>query len=302
MMAVGLAGCVGGGSDTLGGTDLPMQDDEARLAGTVTDAELRPVAGANISFEGLDDLLVVTGSAGTFNVSVPAGSYRVLVEAEGFFRARQDVSLAAGDVTEIHLTLEELPSQVPYLAVSPLAGFSVCDIALFLAVTTWEALTGQDCPLGDPVRSVIQNVEASWRYAVVEQTWETADSFALYVADDQNCLTSDPCYAILFGGTPPIRVDLAPNDPELASQYASDGEAQPPEGAWEMWANVIYIGMYQDQWGGITSDPICRGLINYSPGCPSWGVSTGIPFDIYVSVFNWERPADPNAYTALPDQ
>lgn len=301
-MAGVLAGCLGGGSDDAAGDALAMPANEARLAGTVTDAELRPVVGANITFEGIDDLRVVTGDAGTFNITLPSGSYRMLVEAAGFFRARQDVSLQEGGVTEVHVTLEELPSQVPYLAVYPLAGFSVCDIALFLVVTTWEVATGTDCPIGDPVRSVIQQVDASWRYAVIEQTWETADSFALYVADDLNCTTDDPCYAILFGGTPPIRVDVAPNDAELAAQYASDGEATPPEGSWELWANVLYIGMYQDQWGGLTSDPICRGLINYSPGCPSWGVSTGIPFDIYVSVFNWERPANPNQYTALPDE
>lgn len=302
MLAVGLAGCITGDTDTTSQSDFGLSDDRGRLVGRVIDSELRPVAGANITFEGVDDLRAVTGASGGFNVSLPPGTYELLIEAPGFFRDRQDVTIRAGDVSELHVTLQELPSQVPYLSVYPLAGYSVCDISLFLWVTTYDGVTGQDCPLGDPVRTAIQEIAESWRYAVVEMTWETADSFALYVADDQNCLTSDPCYAIIFAGSSPARVDLAPNDPELAAQWASDGEAQPPEGAWEMWANVIYIGMYQDQWGGLTSDPICRGLLNYSPGCPSWGVSTGIPFTTYVSVFNWERPADPNAYTALPDE
>lgn len=299
-LGVVLAGCLGG--ETEGFAEGPTEDaNRGRLIGKVTDVELRPVLGANITFEEAEELRAVTGQGGTFNVSLAPGTYQMLVEAPGFFRHRQDVSVEIGAATEVHVQLEQMPSQVPYVGMYPMAGYSVCDISAFIVVTTWEVLTGQPCPLGDPVWNLIQAVDEAWQYAVIEMTWETADSFALYVAEDQNCLTSNPCYGIVFAGTPPARIDIAPEDAELAARYASDGEDVPPAGAWEMWANVLYIGMYQEQWGGVTSDPICRGLFNYQPGCPSWGVSTGIPFDVYVSIFNWERPANPNAYTAIPD-
>ena len=207
-----------------------------------------------------------------------------------------------GAVAEVTVALEAMPSEEPYVQTYTMAGMSACDVSLFMAVFPLDFYTGS-CPFAEPVRWVVQDVPASWRYGIVELTWNTNDAFALYTQNGHpNCLTSDPCMGIRFGGSAPLRLDMAPGDEELARQWASDGQTTYPEGEWELWANTLYIGMYRDEWGMVTDDTICRPPpVNYSPGCPSWGFSTGIRFDVYVSIFNWERPEEPEKYTGLPD-
>lgn len=294
-----LAGCTGEGT----GTSVPSVDLAGRslggLAGTVTTDELVPLVGATVAADGVE---AVTDPTGYFLLAdLTPGILEVTASAPGYFRVVQEVRVDAGAVAESAFALAPMPSDDPYVEIFVLAGFSTCEYALFLSVSTIDGNTGMDCPFGDPKRSVIQNISESWRYGTVEMRWQTADSFALYIADDQNCLTSDPCYGIKFGGHSPLRLDMEPNSTELAEAWASDGKAQYPAGAWEMWANTIYIGMYRDEWGSVT-DSVCRGPgVNYKPGCPSWGLSTGIKFETYVTVFNWEKPRDPAAWSALPD-
>lgn len=295
------AGCVGGGAADLDQeTELPSGSGAA-LAGTVVSEELAPLVGANVTIKD-SPLRATTDEAGKFRIGdLPAANVKVAVEAFGYFRQEQEVALEEGVTKETKFILVKLPSQDPYEELFVLNGYSVCEYALFLSVSTIDGQTGQPCPLGEPRRSVIQEIAPSWQYGVVEMTWRTADSFALYIAEDQNCLTSDPCYGIKFGGRSPLRLDMAPDDQKLAEEWSSDGEDRYPIGNWTMHANVIYIGMYRDEWGSVTDEPICRGALNYKPGCPSWGFSTGIPFTTYVTVFNWERPDKPEAYSALPD-
>src|SRR5262249_29856545 len=61
------------------------------IEGSVTDERSRPVAGAAVSAQGRDLLLVETDSSGRFTMrSVPAGTYLVRVQGRGFIASKRE--------------------------------------------------------------------------------------------------------------------------------------------------------------------------------------------------------------------
>lgn len=80
------------------------------VAGTVRDLADRPIANATVAVANTD-IVDVTASAGTYSVSVPAGSHRLIVTASGFEAAERPFEVAVGETTRIDLTLRRGVSQ-----------------------------------------------------------------------------------------------------------------------------------------------------------------------------------------------
>ena len=86
------------------------QKENGQIAGTIQDASGAVVSGAKISIKGLNTGLVretTTNSSGLFTLaSIPPGPYEVAIEATGFQKVTQQVTVSVGAVTEVSTTLK----------------------------------------------------------------------------------------------------------------------------------------------------------------------------------------------------
>lgn len=115
-----IAGCVAGTeagdlSTQAGGPDPgtlpPVEDDEARITGTVTDDALVPVAGAQVGILNLDPQVVVsTNAAGQFAlVGLAPARYTIGVQQLGYQSVTRSVEAVAGQTVDMQLVLTPLP-------------------------------------------------------------------------------------------------------------------------------------------------------------------------------------------------
>lgn len=88
------------------------------VAGTVRDADGAAVAEAVVSLEGLIES-DATDEDGSFAfVDLPAGSYVLLVAADGFVDAKRSIEVQPGLFTRPEITLEAVPAPEPYSEVN----------------------------------------------------------------------------------------------------------------------------------------------------------------------------------------
>ncbi|HLG94940.1 MAG TPA: carboxypeptidase regulatory-like domain-containing protein [Bryobacteraceae bacterium] len=88
---------------------LSAQGSEGSVRGNVVDQTGRAIAGAAIALRGSvrDNQVAVTDAAGQFTISgVPAGTYSVQASAAGFAVFERQVTVTAGNATEISLSLK----------------------------------------------------------------------------------------------------------------------------------------------------------------------------------------------------
>jgi len=80
--------------------------------GHVVDGEGRPVAGANAQLTGPSSVSLLSDSAGEMaNPAVPAGSYQLRVEAEGFLLRQLTVKVDPGQTTNVEIALVPKPKE-----------------------------------------------------------------------------------------------------------------------------------------------------------------------------------------------
>jgi hypothetical protein len=87
------------------------------------------------------------------------------------------------------------------------------------------------------------------------------------------------------------------------------GPPYPENGSFDMNVNGQWIGALQPELSG----PACQLVLQtatgagFKPGCLGVGVATGIPYDLYVSLFHFMQPDDrgpccpASKYSAVPD-
>ncbi len=291
------AGCSGTNPNTLSGDATTQSSDSpagdvADLQGLIVDEELRPVGSARVTVD--DQWANTTDRDGRFRLeALPAGQHQVRVDAFGYESTARQVNLIGGQALDVQFKLEILPVRTPWTELIPISAYTMCDGAAVLVLTPLSEV----CPDSTTVHEI--PINGSWRYAVIELAWETSDYMLLWLDDDYACTDSNPCWAMEIGNSI-LRVDAAPQDPEIAREYASDGNYQYPNTSFELTALITYMGMYRDDING-TLGPVCAASpTNGDLGCFGLGASLGIPLDLYVSVFHWERPADPASYSAIP--
>ncbi len=320
MVVVGLvlAGCAGSGqTESIG----PEEDEgfgqgTASIVGLVMTNELTPIAGAQVQIDELD--LLVTDEAGWFEAhGLAAGSHRVVVGALGYVSAAQQVSVGEDESREVRFTLDSVPVAEPFVEVSHDRGYSACDYMLVV-------LTGRvppPCDTGqEPNNEFVKPVDESWRFHVTEAVWESTSAFEetmrLFAADDGGCQSENPCYGLVYGEEY-ARLEGEPGKTELVEHYDPwmdhRGPPYPENESFEMHVNVQWIGLLVDNLNSVPTDP-CQTIFvtvtgaGYKPGCVGVGVSVGVAFDVWTSVFHWEGPADRGAccpatsYTAVPDR
>lgn len=315
-----LAGCLGGGDVGTQADPAVASDDAvvlgngtARLVGNVVDMELVPVAGALVQLDDYEPL--TTDDKGSFEAAgLEAGTYRVHVNALGYLPMARQVSLGAGETVEEQFMLERLAVQEPHVEVLTFAGTSMCDYMIYV-------LTGRlDLPgCAEQDNQFPVAMGEGWEFLVVEQTWDATTAlgewFRLFTADDGDCPNLSPCYGLVYGNGY-ARLEGEIGKTELVEHYdpwMDHRGPEYPEGAFEMFVNAQWIGMLVEEGNSLPGDP-CQIIMQtvtgtgYKPGCVGFGVSTGVQFEVWVSVFHWHEPADRGAccpatsYTALPDQ
>ena len=92
--------------------------ETGRIAGRVTLADGTPVRGATVTLEGTD-LRVITDTAGRFHVTgVPAGPHVLLVRRIGYAPARIAITLPAGGLVTVNVTLARNWLNMPEIVVT----------------------------------------------------------------------------------------------------------------------------------------------------------------------------------------
>ncbi len=119
MAAVALAGCTGGDGDASGVPNdvsgpADVTDDTGGIQGLVLSDEGLPVAGAQVAL-GTDGDATTTDEQGRFTFSgVAPGSYQLFVQKLGFQTIGRSISVQAGDVTEVEVTVSAIQVAEPY--------------------------------------------------------------------------------------------------------------------------------------------------------------------------------------------
>lgn len=321
VVAAAVAGCADDGTtQTLLGPGGQIPEGATVLEGLVTDGEYAPLAGATVA---VGDLAVTSDEAGAFLLlGLPGGVQTVEVTADGYAAATEEVRIREGARNRVEFLLERLASNAAYVEHLTFTGFEACGWFLGVSGSTGETMQngplglpfGVPCQFGQPKTSYPANVSETWRYLVMEMTWNTPDNMWLLATHQAGvCGTAGEsvCWAQNMGRSP-LRLEGAPDSEEHARKYALDGKKRFPNGTFDLVADTVYVGLLREEVNN-TAGPQCVTAIqtalgplgqswNPNLGCGlGYGYSTGYPFTYYISIFHNEPPADPAAYSGLPD-
>lgn len=185
-----LAGCVGGeATEPKGGpadqqvpeAAPPAQFDEGSgaIEGLVHDDSLAPLPGAQVALGELPEASALADQEGRFTLSrVPPGSYRLFAQKLGYESAAKLVTVVAGEVTMVDVTLVPLPVVEPYYVVKnqrglfgcgftlrPVVGVAVCGVlSLFLNLTQYDKFL---------LLWQISGKREEWDTGVMEMEWKS---------------------------------------------------------------------------------------------------------------------------------
>lgn len=317
VVALVLAGCAG--KPTATENEIIVDEFGAdgtggAIAGTVVSTETAPIVGALVGVEGVPP--TTTDEAGRFHFrGLVPGRYSVEVQALGYTSVGKSVEVIAGETNDLIFTLDVIPVEVPRVEVLIFKGFSICDYMLYLF--TGRVPSPCDSSQAKTQFSVVVN--GSWEFVVAEMKWQggfaNSDTFRMFLSDDSDCTSGSPCYGLLYGRGY-IRLEGEPGDTELVKHYdpwmddRGPGYPDRENGSFEMFLNGQWIGAFASELG---ANPTCQTTSEvaagsgYKPGCVGVGVSTGLPYDAYVSVFYLMQPSPRGAccpattYSAIPD-
>jgi hypothetical protein len=159
------------------------------IEGSVTDERSRPVAGAAVSAQGRDLLLVETDSSGRFTMrSVPAGTYLVRVQGRGYVASKREFlqvlpSRGTTHLVRLQHTGDGSPAAAAAGTVAPhvlTAGVSASQITGSDAIS---AITDRPPAIEEPNDNSDDHSEIAWRLRHVKRS-VLRDSTTDYVAED----------------------------------------------------------------------------------------------------------------------
>jgi hypothetical protein len=150
--------------------------------------------------------------------------------------------------------------------------------------------------LASGVNGYKADVGASWRYAIWEASWAASDQFIGFLVTP-NPFTCDtqPCYGVTLG-PPPLKLYGEPGKKMQNDTVFFGNTLKFPEGAFKTGVS----GYHGGQFGHETTT-----AMKPTGYCPKYcyGVGSEIErrFTIFGSIFHFQAPPNPTAYTAVPD-
>jgi hypothetical protein len=309
-----VSGCAGAPRATEAGSLVQLEEGGGQIVGTVVSSETLPIVGALVAAEGAPP--TTTDEAGHFRIpGLVPGTYELQAQALGYASAARRVDVLEGETTDVLFTLELIPVEVPRTELLIFKGFSICDYMLYL----FTGRIPSPCDSSQAKTQFSVKVDGAWQFVVAEMKWQggfaNSDTFRLFLSDDGDCTSGSPCYGLLYGNGY-IRLEGEPGDTDLVKYYdpwmddRGPGYPAVENGSFEMFLNGQWVGALVDQLG---DNPTCQPLSQtaagsgYKPGCVGVGVSTGIAYDAYASVFYLQQPAPrgpccpATTYSAIPD-
>ena len=320
-----LAGCTSGDPGDAATRAIPTDigfdfgRGTAVLQGQVTDTEKVPLDEAELQIADLDPIL--SDSSGLFRATgLPAGTHLVTASAIGHATVAREVTLRDGEIQEAVFELERLASVDPYLEILNFRGYSYCDYMLIWSHGRLTEVCGDD--IGDNNTIFRVNVSGTWQYIVSEIDWTpvyggTSDAMRLVHGTSEFCSSGDPCYGVVYGtyyarleGEPGGKTDVVTHyDP-----YTDNRGPPYPNDTFDLTVVAQWAGFLREELRTPPPADYCQIVVGvllgggeYKPGCLGVGVSTGISFDLWTTLFHNAKPADYGAccpateYTALPD-
>jgi hypothetical protein len=238
------------------------------------------------------------------------------VQALGYSSVARSVEVLEGEIAEVTVALEALPVEVPRTELFIFKGMSICDYMIWV-------LSGKvpppACNSNGGINQFAITVNGTWEFLVAEMKWQggfaNSDTFRMFTADDGDCVSGSPCYGLKYGRGY-IRLEGEPGDTELVKYYdpwtddRGPGYPEVANGSFEFFLNAQWIGAFATELG---QNPACQTVLQaaagsgYKEGCLGVGVSTGIAFDAYVSIFYLQQPSPrgpccpATTYSAIPD-
>lgn len=236
-----------------------------RIAGTVTDVALLPLAGAQVSVEGTN-LTATTDAAGGFGFELPPGDYVVLASLAEHKPGALRASVVSAGIASLAFSLEPIPRIVPRVDVAEGSGFVACAMMLDNAGTRTDVACGENDPNARTSLEFGLSRTVGFEGVVVELVWEPAtagDALSLVVSK---------------AGEEPVELARAEGSGRVAITL-------PPRLVEGVDALRVDVGSA----GGLTDDEATVDA----------GLALQQGFSIYVSQFYNQQPAA--GYTALQE-
>jgi hypothetical protein len=289
LLIMAMAGCVQGddaGAQSTDGLDdvEPPSADEGQIKGSVVDDALAPVAGATVAILDLKpEVLTTTDEAGAFVLAKLApGKYNLAVQKLGYESTAKVVSVAAGEVAEVQISLTPVPVyDEPYHQLLIGEGYFAC--GAYLIVTTWGNLHG--CVWDDHKPRYNFEAPQDGLFGIMQELeWErntgvTAEELVLYMQYKAVC---DPFC-------------------DAEKTYTSEQGPSPIR---------LYTDDFEEEAKDFAEDPIPLSSVTFpggrgpDPGDADPGTGPVVVFQQrmthYITLFYWQH-GDLETYSGLPE-
>ncbi|MBI2077796.1 MAG: carboxypeptidase regulatory-like domain-containing protein [Euryarchaeota archaeon] len=321
-----LAGCVEDAQSTAAGASAGPQvssgpaefdDSTGAVEGTVTDAEVVPIAGVQVAIlrggEMPEDLVVLTDEGGHFSISrVPPGDHQIVAQRLGYASTGKRITVEQGAVLTVPLMLEKL-AEVGRFEVRDVRRAEVSGVMVKLTPQCMYDLGGQGQPLAKTCQGVRTGCAPSGDYcerhytSLLEKHQENGNNWTTIVGE--------VTWAAQTGATGKgFMFDInAPNIPRGQGGSINQGgpytffRMQPkPPIIWKIDEALLTQRKIPEadwccDWFYRLFPGYCDlgSLINNCETTPDYGVAQNNVATVYMTFF-FVEPAPPT-YTALPD-
>lgn len=172
----GCAGSGGGAKQTTSAAPAPPPaptEETGTVSGVVTNEEAQPVANVRVALlETGNETKSDASGAFVFNGIVP-GTYRLLTEALGYRETGRSVTVVAGEVSEVLVSLIAITIELePFIEMTPYTGMIQCSVNPNYAIYPCHGITGQDKAAFD----FFHNQNITLAEMVAEFTWTPSNA------------------------------------------------------------------------------------------------------------------------------
>lgn len=141
------------------------------ISGVVTDVGLKPLEGASVRLDGVNET-VTTDATGAFSLRVQPAEYLVLASFEGHRGGALRAAPGAGETARLSFVLAPLPQEEPEVLVAEQHGLLSCGATLVVAEDSNSVACGGSDPNQRARVAFAVGQTHGLSGAVVEVTWE----------------------------------------------------------------------------------------------------------------------------------